>query len=444
MTIDKKIRLILVNNLTASLFMASWFKQNKYGEDSNWENIIIYSCIDFKDDYSENIEAKKKLYEQANFNVFKGIINKWYVCLPTEYDSYEFNFLRLRDALQERKKRKKDLFRINKLLDQAKITPQDVKEIWSANTPFTHHFKAICKKAKNVFFEHGLSDVRYIIAKGSDFSIPKKTPSSSEEKQSCRDYFFLYMRNTLKGIHFKLNDFFEEKTLFFKKKYFKYDEHISIFGDEIKTVISKPIVVKTLDGKIVSDVAASIIRMDPCYFKLSPLNENSALILLESAKSFVPVSNKIEYKKYFKFFEKYCLEYLLPILKQNNIENIFFKSRFFHEENTQEGFKSFNSLNKNFNIFFLSDDSPLNYPVEFYLSALKPLIVIGAYSSGQFYAKKIDHHIAIYSYDEWFIQYCTKNFNRCFDDYLWLRPFFESNELNAFNSFIPKDVSNNF
>ena len=28
------------------------------------------------------------------------------------------------------------------------------------------------------------------------------------------------------------------------------------------------------------------------------------------------------------------------------------------------------------------------FPVEFYLSVIKPLVLVGAYSSGQFYAKK--------------------------------------------------------
>lgn len=439
---DKKIRIILVNNPTASLFMASWFKQNKYEKDGDWETIAIYSSIDYKDHYSENVEVKKKLREQVNFNVFNGLINKWYVCLPAEYFSYEFDCFRLRDASRERKKRKKDFLKINELFAQARITPAQVKEIWSANTPFAHHFKAICKKAKNIFFEHGLSDVKYIISKGVDYRIPRKDFASySKNKQTYFEYLYSYIKNTLKEIHYKLNDFFEEKILLFKKKDLKYDEYVSIFGNEIKTVINKTIFVKTLDPQIVGDVAESIIKLDPCYTKFSFLNENSAVVLLESAKPFVPVSNKMEYLEFFKNFEQYLLKDVLPIFKKHGVKNIFFKSRLFHEENTKEGFEAFDSLNKNFNIFFLSDDSPLNYPVEFYLSALKPLIVIGAYSSGLFYSKKMHELIATYSYDKWFIEYCTKNFNRCFDDYLWLRPWFESQELSAFKLFVPQDVN---
>ena len=129
MATHKKIRLILVNNLTASLFMASWFKQNKYEEDTDWETIAIYCSLDFKDDYSADIEVKKKLYEQANYNVFKGLVNRWYVCLPTEYDSYKFDLFRPRDVLKERRKRKRDLFSINALFNLAQISQEDVKEM---------------------------------------------------------------------------------------------------------------------------------------------------------------------------------------------------------------------------------------------------------------------------------------------------------------------------
>src|SRR3990170_4770638 len=101
MNSHKKVRLILVNNSTASLFMASWFVQNNYDKDTSWENIAIYCSIDLNEAFSNNIESidwvsietKKNVYEQFNFHVFKNLVNDWYVCMPNEYDSYQFSLM---------------------------------------------------------------------------------------------------------------------------------------------------------------------------------------------------------------------------------------------------------------------------------------------------------------------------------------------------------------
>lgn len=84
-----------------------------------------------------------------------------------------------------------------------------------------------------------------------------------------------------------------------------------------------------------------------------------------------------------------------------------------------------------------TDYSPFNYSIEYYLPIIKPALILGAYSSGLFYAKKLDCSIEIYTYDDWYVEYCKKNYNKSHDDFKWLRPFFESETLEPLKSYVP-------
>ena len=54
-----KTRLLLVNNPITSLFMAAWFRQNRFQDDTRWRNVALYDTADYDEAFSEDIEYKK-------------------------------------------------------------------------------------------------------------------------------------------------------------------------------------------------------------------------------------------------------------------------------------------------------------------------------------------------------------------------------------------------
>jgi hypothetical protein len=434
---NKKIRIILANNPTASLFMASWFIQNNYDKDCSWKNVAIYSAIDLNESYTENLEIKKKAFEQINFNVLKNIVDAWYICAPNEYDTYCFSLARPLFAIRERKKRIKDLERINEVFKQANINPEDVKEVWLCSNCFAFHFNFLCKKAKFISFEHGISDLRCAI----------KVPRQPLENRALllrmislfkrfrnKKFLWSYLRNLILGKYYLLNKWFEPKVVFFKKE-FHVGAHISLFGDEINQ-INGSCSSKTIDSRVVWNVSNLLMKGDDCYSSLANLEGKTAIVLLESAKPFSCEKNILN--SFFVDFERYLYEAWFDLFNKKNIKNIVFKCRFFFEEQAHEAFVGFELLSKNFNICFLTDFSPLNYSLEYYLPVIKPAVILGAYSSGLFYAKKIFKEVEIYTYDDWYVEYCKKNYNRFHDDFKWLRPFFESEPLKPLEAYVPK------
>ena len=93
----EKIRLLLVNNPITSIFMAAWLRQRGYEKDSDWRNILIYCTADYDETFSENIEDKKEIYEQACRAALKDFVKEWVICMPKRVWSYQFDITKPRE-----------------------------------------------------------------------------------------------------------------------------------------------------------------------------------------------------------------------------------------------------------------------------------------------------------------------------------------------------------
>lgn len=422
----KKLRLILVNNPTASLFMASWFEQNRYDQSDEWENIGVYSVVNFSKEYSENIEEKKQIYQTISCDPLKSIVDIWLTCCPDEYDSYCFELNNLMAAVRERRKRLQTIRKIYVLFEGVGIALHDVQEIWTTSNCLGHYFKYICSQARFVYFEHGLSDIRYILQTNGF------TQYASDDVIHKKVTCFAYIKNVLRGWYYRLNKYWEDKITLFKKD-FTCDEYVSVFGNEIREArhIAN---LKVLDEQNIVFLVKKLTKDGVCVLKSLCIDGNIAIILMESIKPFGITQN--DHHNFFRAFEQHVLDSYLNIFLKHGIKNVLFKPRFFFEEYAQEAFKAFDRLRIYFNLFFLPDYSYKNYPIEFYLSELQPRIILGAYSSGLFYSKKLMKKIDTYSYDTWYIEYCKRHYGTFYQDYVWLRPFFESGQ-KAFVPYVP-------
>ena len=257
----------------------------------------------------------------------------------------------------------------------------------------------------------------------------------------------------LNGQHSKLLDKTKKwliRQIYKRWLYFTHDiirrgVYSSILGDEIRSAKPKNYKVKTIQTQEVISIIQSVMKSDPSYIFLKELKGNTAVILLMHLRP-KPWGREeaIELLDYFDRFESYLYEDMKETFRKYQITNIIFKSRFFHEEYSEEGFTRFSKLSKLYNLIFLSSYSETNYPVEFYIPIIKPTMLIGLLSSGLFYSKKILPTINTYTYDSWYNNYTRKYMQGVHPELGPLRELFFNIYEEAFRKVLPRSIDADF
>ncbi|MBU1007675.1 alpha-2,8-polysialyltransferase family protein [Candidatus Dependentiae bacterium] len=418
----KKIIILLIDNPITALFMLGWLKQNNLDKDDNYEIVSFYCTIDYDDSYSKKIDSKKTIYENNCKRIMSPIQTKWISCSEPGYyiDRFSltpFSFYKLN---QERKLKKLYLHKIKTALKTKNISMQNIQQVWRGTSGFGSFFRYLCPRAEFSKFEHGLSDTCINTPEPlfpKNLSLPKKT--------NRKIYWWIY--NHLAYFNFSYLNY-------------EFDSYISLLGEERKkTTPAYENSIKSIKLSFIHK-ALSIVNKQ---FNLSLLQKNisgaSAVILLHNIKPWA--KNPNDHLLFFQAFEKHLINSYSKIFRQNQIKTLIFKSRLFHEEFNKEGFNNFSQLKKEYYLLFLSDLSKENLPTEFYLDTIKPVVLIGDYSSGLFYSKKLYPNIKTYSYHPWFINYTTQTFDATFPDHSWLEKTFHGVLQNEFKHILPTIIS---
>lgn len=406
-------RLILVNNETAALFQSAYLSQIE--KEDNLKNILLFCPIDYKENYTQNpgLKVKKILFKLHSLFPQDNLVKLTY--LADSYNLFSFRIQDFSKNIIERKKRKKILGEIKKLFKDHSLELNSISEVWYSNAAHKGMFFYLLPNAKGLCFEHGLSDVKNAICY-----------KPQQKNQSL-----------LRLLKTKIRLKFESLLVYYNTNIFRFDQVVSILYDEILgTGTNSPLVLrleisnvtKIIDSTLPIAAADEIIKM----------SGDSALILFLTIKPWT--KDRVENLKFFHEFEKYFMQVWGEKFKAQSIKNLVFKSRFFHEEHADEGIKEFSLLRQHFNVFHLTNISDENYSAEIYLNCLKPKVMMGSYSSGLFYARKIREDLQTFTFDEWYIDYCLKNFGRTFDDFDWLDEFYGKEHYEAFKLIAPKRV----
>ena len=123
------------------------------------------------------------------------------------------------------------------------------------------------------------------------------------------------------------------------------DMHLSILGDEINSTKPVNTRVKNICTQEVISITKAMMKTDPTYLLNKKLEGNTAIVLLMHLRP-KPwgLKERKELLDYFESFENYLCEDMDEIFRKNKIKNIIIKSRFFHEEHSEEGFSRFKKL----------------------------------------------------------------------------------------------------
>ena len=430
----KKIRILLVNNPLTSLFMAAWFKQSCRQNKDEWRTVGVYCSQDFDESYSADIENKKSIYKEACLAPLKVMVDKWVDCMPSRYPPYGISIRKPFKMMNERISRKKELKFIRDTMRKNNISLQHVKEIWYGNSSFNPHFFYLYPTAGGFQFEHGFSEVKNEL----NYQVQSEI---AEEFGHLNGQYFKLLKTTKKWLIRQIY----KRCIYFTYEIIQRGVYLSILGDEIRTAKSENFKVNGIETQEVKSIIQSVIKSDPSYTFLKELKGNTALILLMHLRP-KPWGKKevVELLDYFDRFETYLSEDLKETFQKYQIKNIIFKSRFFHEEYSEEGFTRFSKLSKLYNLIFLSSYSETNYPVEFYITVIKPTMLIGLLSSGLFYSKKILPNINTYTYDSWYNNYTLKYLRGVHPELGPLRELFFNNYAKEFRKVLPRNIDTDF
>ena len=443
---NKKTRLILLNNPTASLFMASWFVQKKI-ESSDWRNVTVNICIN-RDAQPDSAIASSR--------IFQGLVDEAVSCnfndLPCNFD-FKFG---IRGLFKERRIRSAVFKKIRTNLKCLNILNESVKEIWVANSNANSCFKVLFPCARILQFEHGNSDIIVSCEAGLSNKISKNsmcrnffTKYEYLKKLSLKinpHYIWKYFKNKIKELQF----FLEEKILFFRNN-LKPDVYVSIFGNEIERY-NKNIIVEVLQKDKIFEILKMVTILDANFSDNSNLAKGKiAIILVENPADYIkasPEEREIIASLYCQAFETYFQEKWCFLLQEMGIKSLFFKGKYSNKKSVEQLDRMVGEFNKskvNFNCFSLQSN-PL-YSLEYYLPSLNPLAILGGYSSGLLYAKKMLPHIEVFTYDDFFIGYIKQHFplltkkDHMFDS-IWVKHFYEGPGREVFLQYIPKGTTN--
>lgn len=406
-------RLILVNNETAALFQSAYLTQIQ--KEDNLKNILLFCPIEYQENYTQNPGPKVRKILSKLDSLFPQKNLKKLTYPADKYSFFSFRVQNLFINLTERKRRKKNFGEIKELFKNNSIELKLISEVWYSNAANRGMFFYLLPKAKGICFEHGLSDVRNAI-----LYEPK------EKDQSLLRFLKTKIRLKIETI-----------LVYYNTHLFRFDQVVSILHDEILATGTKNPLVQKLEVSYVKKTIDSTLPTHTAH-EISNLPGKSALILFLNIKPWT--KDRSDNLKFFHEFELYIMQKWSEEFKANDIKNLIFKSRFFHEEHADEGIKEFSLLRQNFNVIHLTNLSEQNYSSELYLNCLKPKIMMGSYSSGLFYAQKICEDLQTFTFDDWYIEYCLKNFGKTFDDFDWLYDFFAKKHYEAFKLIAPKRI----
>ena len=429
-----KYRLLLVNNPLTSLFMAAWFRENCQHDKEGWRSIAVYCSIDFDDSYSSDIENKKSIYMKACCAPLEAVVDEWVVCMPTRYISFGGSLRKPYEMMKERTRRRNELAFIRDTLSENHISLKDVREIWCGNGSFDPHFFYLCADAAGFQFEHGLSEVR------NELSSQARS-RHAEGSGHLNGHYFESIKQPRKWLIRRIY----KRWLYFTQDIVKRSAYVSLLGDEIKSAKPETSDVMTIQVQEVISTIQSVMKSDPSFSLLTQLEGNTAVIMLMHLRS-KPWGKKEadELLGYFDQFESYVCDDLRETFQKYRIQNIVFKSRFFHEEYSEEGFSRFNRLSRMYNLIFLSTHSKANYPVEFYVPILKPTLLIGLLSSGLFNSKKLFPGMNTFTYDAWYNHFTLEHLQGVHPELGPLRELFFNTHGQAFKKVLPQTIGNDF
>jgi hypothetical protein len=388
-----KVRIILVNNAVTSIFMASYLLSlNKEGLI---KNIVIYeNFLDDSNSYEKINKHKKKCmfllknitFRELSFNISGPYNRKWFH-FNSQFKNLYFEYVL----------RKKEIFRLEKILFNLNVV-----EICFGNNFLVNHLFYLYPDAKYKKFEHGISDV---ISKIEG-----------------------YHRSTI--INFR--NHLESKFLFFScNKVLNISDYHTILQQEMLSVFKKDKKIKILPVKI-RDVR-SVIEKNPIDYTPRCDNEFIIVIMLPFIES-----NKKEYcisiLKLIEYLNKEIFS------KLSNRPYFYIKSRFDigaeSSEAWKEGFirKKFEQYNY-LNVNFISGAE--NFSMEYFLPIIKPNILIGEYSSGLIYGKKLYKNMKTYSYHKFLNSEILSNEN-INQDYTEINNFIKNIKNTKFDKITPK------
>ena len=433
----KKTRILLVHNPLVSLFMSAWFKQVCVRDKGEWQTVGVYVSRDFDESYSADIENKKSIYKKACLAPLETIVDKWVDCMPNRYAVF-CSIRRPIELIKERHIRTRELKNINNTLIRNGIHLINVNEIWYSNSSFTPHFLYLCPNAAKYRIEHALpefynEEIHQLISETN----PELPIRSGFLDNSFAKLFIEIKKRLLIKIH--------KKLLFFMYDNKNMDMHLSILGDEINSTKPVNTRVKNICTQEVISITKAMMKTDPTYLLNKKLEGNTAIVLLMHLRP-KPwgLKERKELLDYFESFENYLCEDMDEIFRKNKIKNIIIKSRFFHEEHSEEGFSRFNKLAIKYNLFFLSSISQSNYPAEFYLPVIKPTMLVGCLSAALYYTKKLFPDIQTYTYDDWFCNYIIRHLNVMHPEIIPIREILFNVHRRAFRNVLPQGIDDNY
>lgn len=421
-----KVRLLNVTGPTISLFMSAWLKADE-AKAASLRNVVLFSFADC-DEYgvSLNLEALHQ-YEQSCKAAFAGLQVEWISCLPNRSAPAYVSLFDPKAILRERAIRQTELLNIRVACKQSDVSLENVAEVWYAHGTFKQHLFHLCPGARGVRFEHGLADVK------SAVSIDPGTPFRPRKL----DRFPAFIKEPVRRLRAVLDEAIRRRLLWFSAQTIRTHEHVSLLGDEIRQA-NPAAEVKTIPASVILTVAEGVIRRDEGFRVFQGLEGATALVLLSYVLPYA--KTEADHLHFFERFEDFLHLHYTTIFETGGVRNIVFKSRFFREHFAREGVQRFNRLRQRFQLVFLTDHSPSNLTSEYYLPVLRPRFLLGDYSSGLFYGKKLMHGVQTYAYDEWSVAYCRERYGQAPMDYDWLRRFFAEKHVAAFKSLLPKDT----
>ncbi|MBI2602112.1 MAG: hypothetical protein HYW48_03565 [Deltaproteobacteria bacterium] len=420
--------MILADDPLPALFMSSYLLDSCLRK---LKNVTLYVGLDLPFNFSTSCEEKKRLHLEATKSVLAPYSDKWGDCMAPRYFTGDCNYFSLFSILKERKLRGLELIKIRQVLESLKVDPRDVEEIWCRKGSLDGHFFYLCKNATGVSFEHGLPDIKNSLFEGvlRDQTRGRLGRVPKYIRQPVR---------RLKRFYFKSVD---KIFLYFTANFeTRFKKSLSLLGQEIKAGNPSNTKIELLSPSLLLDRTEEIGRNNHLFECSIPERSGLILTMFPYPKPWYEFSRN-DVLKVFNAFEDYLLSELVPYFQSKGISTLVFKSKLFFDDYSDEGIARLDRLSKLFKIVYLSDLSKHNYPTEFYLPFLRPKILVAAYSTVLFFAKKMYPDIETLTYDQWFISLATRERYLQFREFSWYRKVFNDQFGHCFRDLLPTEKS---
>jgi len=260
----------------------------------------------------------------------------------------------------------------------------------------------LCPASRGVQFEHGISDVRNAIVRNTTV-ICSEVPLG---------WCPLVLIRPLRALREALN----RRAVLFSRSTVKCDQHVSLLGEGIGKA-NAGIELGSIQPRYIGSVCQRVMEHESGTHALASVAQSVALVLVESLQS---QAGKEDTLAFYEDLDQYLWEHCSELFNKASIRSILFKTRFFHRTYAEEGVARMSRLGAKYKCLLISDFSPLNYPVEYYLSSISPKIMIASHSSSLFYCKRLSPGLATYSYHRWYLNRCAAQFGQGSDVFRWL------------------------